>query len=225
MRINKYIASCGVSSRRGADALIADGRVTLNGKVVTDFGVNVVDGDEVTVDAKVITPRRETVTIAIYKPRGVTTTLSDPHADKTITDILPHSLPRVNPVGRLDKDSEGLLILTNDGDLHNELMHPSFEHEKEYEIVFSAPLTLQQKKQLEEGVRLEEGVAKAVRIQQTGKRSCTMVLTQGWKRQIRRMVEGVGNRVTMLKRIRIGKLSVDGIEPGHIRTIERSDIL
>jgi len=224
MRLNKYIARSGVTSRRKADYLIETGQVSVNGVVVTDF-MDVTDKDEVVVGGKKISLPDESIIIAVYKPSGVMSTLSDRFAKKTIDELLPADLPRLNPVGRLDMESEGLLLMTNDGELHHELTHPSFEHEKEYEVHLERDILNAELEQLRSGVELEEGMTPLVEVQRLAADAFSIVLKQGWNRQIRRMVGAVNNRVTLLKRVRIGKLQLDTMQPGETRVVTRAEIL
>lgn len=225
MRLNRYIAHCGVASRRKADEFIAAGKVRVNGKPVTDFSMQVNEQDSVEVfGQRIKLPEQKTI-LALYKPRGVVSTVRDRHAETTVIDILPQKYKQLKPVGRLDKESEGLLLLTNDGELHQELTHPSFEHEKEYYIELAHPISNTHLQQLQTGIVLEEGLAKAKQVQRQGKRSLSMVLTQGKKRQIRRMVEALGNSVTLLRRVRIEALQLDDMQPGEVREITKEQIL
>ncbi|MFH1426149.1 MAG: pseudouridine synthase [Candidatus Kerfeldbacteria bacterium] len=225
MRINRYIAHCGVASRRKADDLIAAGRVTVNGSTVRDFSVDVKDSDVVEVDGTAVSLPGKTTTVAWYKPVGVTTTLSDPHAVATLHDALPKQYQGLKPAGRLDRLSEGLLILTDDGSLIQELTHPSFEHEKEYYVELQDVIHDEKLKQLAKGISLQEGNTGKAEVERLGRKKFRIVLKQGWKRQIRRMVEAVGNSVTMLKRVRIGKVKIGTMKPGEIIEITRQDIL
>ena len=224
MRLNRFLAQAGVASRRKADDIIAAGRVSVNGDVVTEFSTRVGNTDEVLVDGARVELPSEAIIIALNKPPGVTTTLEDKHAERTVVDLLPRDFPRLVPVGRLDKDSEGLLLMTNDGDLVNELTHPSFEHEKEYHVTCEKSVSDEVLQQLRGGIDLEEGSTGLVAVARMDARSFSIVLTQGWKRQIRRMVEAAGNRVTLLRRVRIGKLHLDDLEPGKHRRVARNEI-
>jgi pseudouridine synthase len=232
MRLNRFIAQSGVTSRRKAEALIAAGRVQINGVPATHPAREVKAGDSVSLDGKPIGLPQTTTTIVLYKPRGVTTSLADEHASQTVADLLAATapeLPRLNPVGRLDRESEGLLLLTNDGDLHQQLTHPSFEHEKEYEVRISRPLTDQFLESMAKGMRLTEGHTGRNRVERLkGKgddQTFRITLRQGWKRQLRRMVEAAGEHVTMLKRIRVGRLELGDLQPGQWRPVDRSEIL
>ncbi len=224
MRLNRYIAHSGLTSRRKADDFISAGSVTVNGEVTTDFSAQVSNADVVEVNGKRIQTSEATI-VALYKPIGVTTTKSDPHADVTITDILPEKYQALNPAGRLDRESEGLLIVTNDGELAQQLTHPSFEHEKEYEVEVEKNLTDADLQQLADGVKLKEGVTARATVQRLGRKRFSITITQGWKRQIRRMVESVQNSVTILKRTRIGKLSLGDMKPGDVKEVNKEDII
>lgn len=225
MRLNRYIAQCGVASRRKADDLIAAGKVSVSGKTVTDFSYRVKEGDAIEVDGQPIRLKEETIVLAMNKPRGVTTTKSDVHAEKTVMDLLPKEYTHLNPAGRLDRESEGLLILTNDGELLNELTHPSFEHEKEYIVETEQPIHDKALDRLRRGIRMNEGHTGPNEVERLGRKRFSIVLRQGWKRQIRRMVEAVGNSVTMLQRVRVGKLELGTMKPGQYRTVSREDIV
>lgn len=225
MRLNRYIAQSGVTSRRKADDLIKAGRVRVNDLVVTEFSQKVGAADKVEVDGKTIAPPDKKVIIALNKPRGVTTTLDDPHAKRTIVELLPNDLPRLNPVGRLDRDSEGLILLTNDGELHNQLTHPKHGHDKEYIVECEKPLTEKALEELSGGIELKEGNTGLTTVTQINLNTFSIVLRQGWKRQVRRMVEAVDNRVASLTRIRIGKLMLDNLESGQLRHVDRSEII
>lgn len=203
MRLNKYIASCGVCSRREADKLIEEGRVTING-ATAGFGVDVTDSDVVFVDGKKIEPQDEKIVIAYYKPVGVTCTEKDKYAEKTVIEDLGFD-KRVTYAGRLDKDSEGLLLMSNDGDLINAMMKGSMKHEKEYEVTVDIDVTGDFLKAMSSGMYLKD-LDRRTRpcvVKKTGKRSFNIVLTQGLNRQIRRMCAALGANVIKLKRIRV----------------------
>lgn len=230
MRLNKFLATAGVASRRKADVYISEGRVRINGTTVTDFSYRVAAGDRVEVDGVVVEQPEQHHTVVLFKPRGVTTTMDDPHAPLTVSDILPAEYAHLRPAGRLDKDSEGLLVFSSDGDFIQQLMHPSYEKEKEYYVECQHTVNDDALRQLEQGVELEEGMTKPAQVRRITDSAFNIVLTQGWKRQIRRMVKQVGNHVTLLRRIRIGKLSMNspllhGIQPGEVREVSKEDIL
>lgn len=230
MRLNKFLATAGIASRRKADAYISEGRVRINGSVVTDFSYRVQPSDRVEVDGQPVEQPQEHHTIVLFKPRGVTTTMDDPHAEQPVSDILPAAYKHLRPAGRLDKDSEGLLVFSSDGDFIQQLMHPSYEKEKEYYVECERAVSDRALEQLEQGIELEEGVTKPARVVRIAENAFNITLTQGWKRQIRRMVKKTGNHVTLLRRIRIGTLSMNspqlhGMQPGEVREVNKEDIL
>lgn len=217
MRLNKYIASCGICSRREADKLIEDNRITIGGVVAT-CGAQVNEGDVVCFDGKEIHPQSDRIVLAYYKPIGVVCTESDVHAKKTVIEDLGYK-ERVTYAGRLDKDSEGLLIMSNDGNLINSMMRAANKHEKEYEVTVDKPVTGDFINDMSGGVFLRElGVrTRKCKVSKTGKRSFDIILTQGLNRQIRRMCEELGYEVVTLKRIRVMsvKLSDYNLKPGE----------
>lgn len=203
MRLNKYIASCGVCSRREADKLIEEKRIKINGKEAS-FGDQVNEGDKVTFDDKEISPVSERIVIAYYKPVGVTCTEKDLHAEKTVIEDISFN-ERITYAGRLDKDSEGLLILSNDGDLIYAMMRGANGHEKEYEVTVDKELTDACINKLSSGIYLKDldRTTRPCKVRKTGKNSFNIILTQGLNRQIRRMCEALGLKVVKLKRIRV----------------------
>lgn len=217
MRLNKYIASCGICSRREADKLIEDNRITIGGVVAT-CGAQVNEGDVVCLDGKEIHLQNDRIVLAYYKPVGVVCTESDVHAKKTVIEDLGYK-ERVTYAGRLDKDSEGLLIMSNDGDLINSMMRAANKHEKEYEVTVDKPVTGDFINDMSGGVFLRElGVrTRKCKVSKTGKKSFDIILTQGLNRQIRRMCEELGYEVVTLKRIRVMsvKLSDYNLKPGE----------
>lgn len=221
--LQKILAKRAEVSRREATRLIEQGRVKVNGRPA-ELGMRVTSRDRVALDGNELT-EPYTVTVAYYKPRGVTSTLHDPHARVTLSDVLPSSGPRLAPAGRLDLDSEGLMILSNDGDLINRLTHPSFEHEKEYEIVVRGKLNANACAILEKGIALSEGLARADRCEIVNPKTLHVVLHQGWRRQLRRMLEKLNYEILSLKRIRVGKLYLGKLKPGEMKEVRQSDIL
>ena len=203
MRLNKYISSCGVCSRREADKLIQDGRIRVNGQVPSQ-GLDVSDTDKVLLDGKEISPKYEHNYLAYYKPVGVVCTTKDAHASNTVIDDLKFS-ERVTYAGRLDKDSEGLLIMTDDGDLIQAMMKGSNKHEKEYEVTVNKDINGEFLARMSQGVYLPEldRTTRPCTVTRTGKRSFNIILTQGLNRQIRRMCHELGAEVTALKRVRV----------------------
>ncbi|NJM38875.1 MAG: rRNA pseudouridine synthase [Akkermansiaceae bacterium] len=212
-RLNKYLASCAVGSRRACDELIQAGRVEVNGTPCINMGTRISPGDHVRVDGKRVAPR-EVLIVAFHKPRGFVCTREDELGRDTIYTLLPASLHALHHVGRLDRDSEGLLILTNDGDLSQQLMHPSKSVEKEYLVTSNQAFENSHLDQFLEGVFTTEGKLKAKSIERLSARRIKIVLDHGAKRQIRVMFESLGYQVTKLLRVRIGELWLGDLEPG-----------
>lgn len=226
-RLNKYIASSGLCSRRKADELIEAGKVLVNGKKVTELGFLVQDKDKVFVDKKLIHPVKHEY-YRFYKPAGYITTLDDEKGRKTIYDLLPENLQHLKPVGRLDKDSTGLLILTNDGDLINELTHPSIKVPKIYLVTINGQIYRHELEQLANGVEIEPGkIAYAdISVLEMNSEKTTMQITlyQGLNRQIRKMFEFVGYEVKSLKRIQHATLTLQGLKRGEFKPIKPQQI-
>ena len=223
MRINKYLSACGLCSRREADRLLEAGRVSLNGKTAEN-GMQVEEGDCVCLDGRPVVPQREKTYLKLYKPVGIVCT-SDVREKDNVIDYV-HYPVRVTYAGRLDKNSEGLLLLTDDGDLIETLMRARNAHEKEYEVTLSRNMTEEELKVLRAGVWLEELDRKTMPcvIEQTGDRTYRFVLTQGLNRQIRRMCRSVGIGVRRLKRVRIGTLLLGDMKPGELRPLTKEEI-
>ncbi len=224
-RLNKYLAHCGVCSRRDADKLIEQGKVTVNG-VVAQSGQQVSDADTVCVSGKPVRGKSEKVVLAFYKPIGVTCTERDPHAEKKIMDIVKYP-ERVTYAGRLDKDSEGLLLLTNDGDLIQSMMKGSNRHEKEYIVKVDKEITPDFLLKMSKGVFLQDLGLKTreCSIESVGKMTFRIILTQGVNRQIRRMCQTCGYRVKSLKRVRVMSVELGKLKPGEYRKLEQNEIL
>ncbi len=212
-RLNKYLASCAVGSRRACDELIKEGRVEVNGAPCLNMGTRITAGDHVRVDGKRMVPK-ETMIVAFHKPRGFVCTREDELGRATIYSMLPGTLQALHHVGRLDMDSEGLLILTNDGDLSQQLMHPSKSVEKEYLVTSNQAFENAHLDQFLEGVYTPEGRLKAKSIERLSPRRIKVVLDHGAKRQIRVMFDTLGYQVTKLLRVRIGALWLGDLEPG-----------
>ncbi len=229
MRINKYLADKGIASRRKADEMILAGRVTVNG-VVAALGVNVEEGDEVAIDDVVLeTTEKKEVYYLMNKPKGVVCTVSDDRGRKTVMDLLPEDLGRVFPVGRLDYSTEGLLILTNDGDLAYRLTHPMTEIPKTYMAKIEGTLTEKDLNPIRSGVELDGVITKKCKahIVETNK-SYTKVhitITEGKNRQVRRMFESIGKTVELLRRVQIGQLKLTGLDRGKIRPLTEQEVL
>lgn len=223
-RLNKYLASCGVCSRREADRIIAEGRVAVNGKTA-DMGMQVDGSEEILVNGKPVHGKNEKVVLAYYKPVGVTCTEKDKFADKKVTDMVKFPV-RVTYAGRLDKDSEGLLLLSNDGDLIHAMMQGSAECEKEYVVKINKEITEEFLSSMAEGVYLKELKIKTkpCKIEKVGKFTFKIILTQGVNRQIRRMVLEQGAKVTALKRIRVVNIQLADLKPGQYRQISGKEL-
>lgn len=226
-RLNKYIASSGLCSRRKADELIEEGRVLINGKKVTELGFLVQPKDKVFVDKKLIHPVKHEY-YRFYKPAGYITTADDEKGRKTIYDLLPEKFQSLKPVGRLDKDSTGLLILTNDGDLINELTHPSVKVPKVYLVSINGQIHRHELEQLANGVEIEKGkIAYAdISVLEMTNDKTTMQITlyQGLNRQIRKMFEYVGYEVKSLKRIQHATITLQGLKRGVVKPIKPQQI-
>ncbi|HVI81567.1 MAG TPA: pseudouridine synthase [Chthoniobacterales bacterium] len=223
MRLNRYLAAAGVGSRRKCDELIAAGRVTINGRVCTNFNAQPTERDHVKVDSELV-HRERALTILLNKPPGFVSTRSDPHARDTIFDLLPPRFPRLFNIGRLDAQSEGLLLLTNDGDLAQRLTHPRFEIEKEYEVTLDRQWQSERAHKLLRGIFLDRQRAQIVRLHPIGATRLRVVLRQGINRQIRRMFYAVGYEVKRLTRVRIGNLRLGDLPRGHWRALTDSEL-
>ncbi len=220
-RLNKYIADSGYCSRREADRLIAEGRVLLDGRAGA-LGDRVQPGMAVTVDGKPLTGESERVYILLNKPRGVVCT-ADPREPMNVVDYL-GLRQRVFPVGRLDKDSEGLLLLTSDGEIVNRILRAAGGHEKEYEVQIDRPVTPEFVRRMSGGVPILDTVTLPCRVRRTGERSFNIILVQGLNRQIRRMCEALGANVTHLRRIRIMNLRLGKLQPGQWRALTEAEL-
>ncbi len=225
-RLQKFIASAGVSSRRRAEELIANGYVTVNGKVITRLGTTVdPDHDKVAVNGRPIARPTTHRYIALNKPFGVVCSkVAQAKGERTVYQLVPKSAD-LAIAGRLDKDSEGLVLLTNDGDLVNRLTHPRYQHEKEYLVDTIKPMDDAVLNKLRRGVRLKEGVAVMDSIAHEHALTFRAVIHQGWNRQIRRMIGKVRNDVVKLQRVRMGKLELGELKPGEWREVKHSDIM
>ena len=221
-RLNKFLASCAVGSRRKCDGLIQAGRVEVNGHPCLNMGTRIGTGDHVRVDGKRVTPREATI-IAFHKPRGYVCTREDELGRETIYALLPPSMRSLHHVGRLDRDSEGLLVLTNDGDLSQLLMHPSKAVEKEYLVTANQAFESAHLDQFLAGVYTPDGKLKAKSIERLSPRRLSVVLDHGAKRQIRVMFEALGYQVTKLLRVRIGGLWLGDLEPGRWAVLNRKE--
>ena len=223
VRLQKFMAECGVASRRAAEKLIAAGKVKVNGEVA-HIGTKIdPSADKVAVNGKPLKHREKKLYIKLNKPIGVVSAASD-QKETTVVDLIKNVPGRLYPVGRLDMGSEGLMILTNDGELADRLMHPRHEHEKEYEVTVRSPLSDAQLEELRQGIVLDGRKTLAARVSRKGADRFNMVLREGKKRQIRRMVEAVGNKVKGLRRIRIANVRLGGLATGEYAFLTASEI-
>ena len=223
MRLNRFLAAAGVGSRRHCDELIAAGRVTINGKVCTHFSSQPGPGDHVKVDGKLVRPA-PALTIMLHKPAGFVSTRKDRHARDTVFDLLPQKFSKLFNIGRLDAQTEGLILLTNDGDLAQRLTHPRHEIDKEYEVTLDRPWDPAVAQKLLRGIFLDGRRAKIVRLHSISPTRLRVVLRQGINRQIRRMLEAVGYRVKNLVRVRIGNLHLDDLPRGQWRSLTKREL-
>ncbi|WHY98086.1 23S rRNA pseudouridine(2604) synthase RluF [Peribacillus simplex] len=221
MRINKYISESGITSRRGADKWIAEGRVTING-TVAELGSQAEPGDDVRVDGKQIKVEQQNVYIALNKPIGITST-TEKHIKGNIVDFVNHPL-RIFHIGRLDKDSSGLILLTNDGDIVNEILRAENKHEKEYIVTVDKPLTASFIKDMSSGVEILDTKTLPCKVEQLTKYTFNITLMQGLNRQIRRMCSALGYEVRDLHRIRIMNIHLDGLAIGQWRDLTEDEL-
>jgi 23S rRNA pseudouridine2605 synthase len=223
VRLNRFLAAAGVGSRRACDELIATGRVTINGKVCTDFSAQPASRDHVKVDGKLVqvaTP----LTIMFHKPAGFVSTRGDPRARDTVFDLLPAKFSRLFNVGRLDAQTEGLLLLTNEGELAQRLTHPRYKIDKEYEVTVDRPWDPALAPKLLRGIFLDGERARIARLHSVSPVGLRVVLRQGINRQIRRMFEAVGYHVKHLVRLRIGNLRLGDLPRGHWRVLTKREL-
>ncbi|MCI8694413.1 MAG: rRNA pseudouridine synthase [Lachnospiraceae bacterium] len=224
LRVNKYLARCGVCSRREADRLIAQGEVLVNEEPAQP-GMTVGEGDEIIVQGRRVSGIRDSVVLAFYKPFGVTCTERDTHAEKTIFDLVQYPV-RVTYAGRLDKESEGLLLLSNDGDLIQAMMKGANRHEKEYLVKADKEITPEFLRKMAGGIYLEEldATTRECRVWKTGKDTFRIILTQGMNRQIKRMCAACGYRVRHLKRVRVMHVTLGDLKPGEYRELGEEEL-
>jgi 23S rRNA pseudouridine2604 synthase len=221
LRLNKYISETGLCSRREADARIEAGRVTINGVVAT-LGTQVAAGDVVCVDGKPVAGQERHVYIALNKPVGITSTI-EPDVAGNLLEVVKYP-QRIFPIGRLDKDSEGLILLTNNGDIVNEILRSENEHEKEYVVTVDRPVTEIFLNAMASGVRILGTVTKPCKVRRVAAATFRIVLTQGLNRQIRRMCSFFGYKVLRLQRVRIINLTLGELKPGQWRQLEPEEV-
>ena len=220
-RLNKFVADSGYCSRREADRLIAEGRVQVDGRPGA-LGDRVLPGMRVTVDGQSLSGRGEKVYIALNKPAGVVCT-TDPREPMNVVDYLDYPI-RIFPVGRLDKDSEGLLLMTSDGEIINRILRAAGGHEKEYEVEIDRPVTKEFVEKMSAGVPILDTVTLPCRVRRTGEKSFNIILVQGLNRQIRRMCEALGCNVVRLRRIRIMNIRLGAMRPGQWRELSEEEL-
>ena len=220
-RLNKFVADSGYCSRREADRLIAEGRVQVDGRPGA-LGDRVLPGMRVTVDGQSLSGRGEKVYIALNKPAGIVCT-TDPREPMNVVDYLDYPI-RIFPVGRLDKDSEGLLLMTSDGEIINRILRAAGGHEKEYEVELDRPVTKEFVEKMSAGVPILDTVTLPCRVRRTGEKSFNIILVQGLNRQIRRMCEALGCNVVRLRRIRIMNVRLGSMRPGQWRELSEEEL-
>jgi 23S rRNA pseudouridine2604 synthase len=216
VRLNKYISETGICSRREADKWIEAGRVTCNGQPAA-LGTQVQGGDEIRVDGELIGAKKPQIYIALNKPVGITCT-TETHIANNIIDLVGHA-ERIFPIGRLDKDSEGLILLTNNGDIVNEILRSENNHEKEYIVAVDRPITDLSLKMMASGVKIMGQLTKPCRVSRIDQESFRMILTQGLNRQIRRMCSALGYKARRLQRVRIMNIHLGTLGPGQWRNL------
>jgi 23S rRNA pseudouridine2605 synthase len=222
VRLAKYLAHGGVASRRQAEKIVAAGRVTVGGKVVTDPARDVGEADDVSVDGSPVVAERREVW-AVNKPAGVVSTAREPGRRPAVVDLV-DSEARLYPVGRLDADSTGLLLLTNDGELANRLTHPRYEVPKAYRMELRRPPSAKDLERLAGGVELDDGPTAPAEVRRLGEREVEIVLREGRNRQVRRMAEAVGNDVLALRRVRFGPIELGGLAEGTARRLSTEEV-
>lgn len=225
-RLQKIIAQAGICSRREAENLISAGRVTVDGKIITELGTKVDFNQKIRVDGKLLTFDNEKIYLLLNKPRGYVSTAKDERGRKTVLELLGENFSdkRVYPVGRLDLNSEGLLILTNDGDLTNALIHPRFEIKKTYRAKISGVLTEEKLDKLRAGIELDDGLTAPAEIYLLEKDLVEVTIHEGRNRQVRRMFAAIGCDVKRLKRIKFANLTLDGLNVGQFRELTAEEV-
>ncbi len=221
MRLNKYISETGVCSRRQADKLIEAGRVTCNGAIAV-LGTQVGEADEVQVDGRPLGLRKKQIYIALNKPAGITCT-TETHVEGNIVDLVGYK-ERIFPIGRLDKESEGLILLTNDGDIVNQILRSENNHEKEYLVTVERAVTDLALKMMADGVKIMGEITKPCKVSRINENTFRMILTQGLNRQIRRMCSALGYRVQHLRRVRIINIGLGALAPGEWRELADAEV-
>jgi 23S rRNA pseudouridine2605 synthase len=228
-RLQKILSKTGVTSRRKAEGLILQGRVSVNGNVVRELGTKAVLGrDEIRVDGKTIKPETEKLVLALFKPKRCVTTLHDPQGRSTVADFVNKFPMRLYPIGRLDYDAEGLLLLTNDGELAHRLQHPRYKVPKTYLVKVRGHPSTEALARLQQGVNLEDGITAPaeLKVMEDDQKATWLSLTlrEGRKHQVKRMCEAVGHPVLRLRRTKIGPIELDDLRPGEIRRLKSREV-
>ena len=229
MRINKFLATSGLASRRKVEEYVLAGRVSVNGQVVKELGTDVSEKDVVTVDGKKVYLPTTKLYFVVNKPVGYVTTAHDPFERKTVMDLIPNSFGRVFPIGRLDFNTTGMLLFTNDGNFANSIMHPSKEITKKYEATLAKELKREDIAKIEAGIEIDgrkTAPSKVQKLKPLGEERARAIITihEGRNREVRKLFEAVGNRVVTLKRIQIGKLELGDLPVGKYRKLTKEDI-
>ena len=228
-RLQKILSKAGVTSRRKAEGLILQGRVSVNGNIVRELGSKAVLGrDEIRVDGKTIEPETEKLVLALFKPKRCVTTLNDPQGRSTVADFVKKFPMRLYPVGRLDYDAEGLLLLTNDGELAHRLQHPRYKVPKTYLVKVRGHPPTEALARLQQGVNLEDGITAPaeLKVMEDDQKATWLSLTlrEGRKHQVKRMCAAVGHPVLKLRRTKIGPIELDDLRPGEIRRLKSREV-
>jgi 23S rRNA pseudouridine2605 synthase len=224
MRLAKFLAHAGVASRRASEQLIADGRISVGNRIVRDPALDVGEDSDVRYDGEPVRGQEPRVVYVLHKPAGVVSTAADTHGRRTVTELVPQGR-RLYPVGRLDADSTGLILLTNDGDLANRLTHPRFEVPKTYRATVRGPsITERSLRALREGVRLDDGMTAPARVQRVSAHVMEITIHEGRKRQVRRMCDAVGHPVRSLVRTQFGPLRLADLQPGRSRRLTAREV-
>jgi 23S rRNA pseudouridine2605 synthase len=225
MRLAKFLAHAGIASRRAAEDIIRDGRVTVKGEQVTDPARDVDDSSGVQVDGNAVRPARERLVYAVHKPAGIVSTAKDTHGRPTVVELVPKGAGRLYPVGRLDADTTGLILLTNDGELAHGLTHPRFGVRKVYRARIShPPIGAEAIQRLREGVELDDGRTAPAGARRLAPDLVEITITEGRKRQVRRMLDAVGHPVRELRRVAFGPLHLGDLAPGAARRLKASEV-
>lgn len=223
IRLQKFLAQAGVASRRSSEELITGGRVSINGRIATELGVRVQPSDDVRVDGKRIRSA-PSQWFALHKPRGYMSTRSDPQGRRTLYDLVPPPMRRLFYVGRLDFDSEGLVLLTNDGDTAHRLLHPRYGIDREYDVELKEQVDDAALEALRRGVQLDDGRARAHTVRRKGGRRVVLTLREGRKREVRRMFAELGYEVVRLRRVRYGPIRLGDLPVGEYRALDAREL-